>query len=131
MSSSSGRVVAVIVLGLVSIPLVLVAVLSGSGGEDGGLTLERDQQGLVVYVQDRALNKPATANGRTSVTLECLDSSDSVVFRRRTPWPLSDTDAGQLPSHSHQAISPDQLGAIARCRLAGTRGPLEGEVAAR
>jgi hypothetical protein len=130
MSSSNGRLVAVVVLVLVSIPLVLVAVVGGSDG-GGGLRVERDQQGLVVYVEDREKNRPETANGRKSVTFECLDPSDEVVVRRPTPWPLPDTDGGQLPSHSHAAIPPEQLGRIVSCRLAGTEGPLEGDVAAR
>jgi hypothetical protein len=128
--------VALAVLLAVSIPLVIVA-LAGGGGDDepasrpGGLRVERSPGGLpeiIVYVEDRSLNVPATAGGTPTVVVECMDADGRVVSSRPEAWPFSDTDGGTLDPHAHIGMNPGLLEQIARCRLSGTDPPLEGRL---
>ena len=128
---------ALAVLLALAVPLVVVAILTS--GEDsapaGGLRVERDAvQGtggsLTVYLEEPAVNVPATAGGKNTVQLECLDADDAVVRRSTHPWPFGDTDDGTLDPHVHERLPQAQAGRVASCRLAGTDGPLEGRVAA-
>jgi hypothetical protein len=95
--ASRTRLVALAVLLCVSVPLVVVAA-SGSGGSDerpAALRVERNPTGLpelIVYVEDRSLNRAATAGGARRVTVECENRAGEVLFRQPEPWPFSDTN---------------------------------------
>jgi len=120
----------------VGVALVLVAVLSagGSSGEQSGLAIERlapvggGTPELVIYVQDRAKNVPATANGSQSVTLECLDKRGKVLVRTPQTWPFGYPDGEQLDPHVHQTVNERVAALVTRCRLKGTRPLLEGRI---
>jgi hypothetical protein len=127
------RLVALVVLLMVTAPLVVVAVVTGSGGsEGGGLRIERSRvvgagtPQLVVYVDDLAVNVPGTADGRPTVELECLAADDRAVLKTVHPWPFTDTDQGIYAPHVHEEVTAAEAKRIARCRLNGTEGPLEG-----
>jgi hypothetical protein len=132
-----GRVVALVVAGVVAAALVGVAIVTagGSGASGQGLRIERGAAGgggadLVVYVDDTAANVPETAGGKTTVELQCLDRSHKVVVTATHPWPFGETDDGLTGPHVHQRTTSQQADRIARCRLDGTDPALEGRLGA-
>jgi hypothetical protein len=70
---------------------------------------------------------PATADGRPTVELECLDADDRIVLKTVHPWPFTDTDQGIYDPHVHETMNAGDAKRIARCRLNGTEGPLEAD----
>jgi hypothetical protein len=133
-SASRTRLVALAVLLAVSVPLVVIAIsgAGADGGEAGGLRIEPsppDSPGVAVYLQDPEVNELGTNHGRRSVTIECMDSGGTVVFRGRRRWPFSDTDGGRFEPHVHVFMEAAQVEQIARCRLKGTEPALEGRKA--
>ena len=109
--------------------IVVVAVVASGESDDGGLRAELSSPtNLVVYVEAED-NVPGIADGKPAVTLECRDEKGVVVVRGHHAWPFSDTDDGTLDPHVHQTVRPGRSGDLDRCRLVGTRGPLEGQVA--
>lgn len=121
------RVVALAVLLVVSVPLVVIAA-SSTGGDDAtssALRAERAPPGLVLYMEDADVNRPATLGGDRAAMIECLDSGGSAVWRAAQPWPFTDTDGGRLDPHVHLAIDPAHLARIVRCRIAGADPALE------
>ena len=136
-TTARSRLVAVAVAVLVSGALILVAVLAagGSNNEQPGLSIERlgaveagGEPELVVYVLDRAKNRPQTSGGRARVTLECLDESGKVLVKAGQRWPFGYPDGVELDPHVHQGVGRGVESRVKRCRLAGTRPLLEGEV---
>jgi hypothetical protein len=133
--ASRTRLVALAALLAVAVPLVIVA-LAGSGGEErserpAGLRVERtagDLPEVIIYVEDRALNEPATAGGAASVVVECVDAEGRIVWSRPERWPFTDTDNGTLDPHAHIGMERAALERIARCRLTGTDPPLGGRL---
>ena len=127
--ASRTRLIALAVLLALSVPLVVIA-LAGSGGSDEqrGLRVEvaRGTPQVVVYLEDPAVNDPATNHGRPTVAIECMDSGGAVIHNARERWPFSDTDGGRFDPHVHVSVPPDQLSLIASCRLKGTDPRLEG-----
>jgi hypothetical protein len=132
---SRTRLLALAALLAVAVPLVIVAI-AGSGSEDrperpAGLRVERTPGGppeVIIYVEDRSLNEPATAGGATSVVVECVDADGRIVWSRPERWPFTDTDDGTLDPHAHIGMDPAALERIARCRLTGTDPPLGGRM---
>jgi hypothetical protein len=118
------------VLLAVSVPLVVIAVAGGGSDEaEAGLRIEPstpDSPGVVIYLEDPEVNELETNHGRNSVTIECMDSGGTVVFRDAQRWPFSDTDGGRFEPHVHVFMDPEQAEQIARCRLKGTEPALEG-----
>lgn len=135
MSEGAGRrrLVALVVLLVVAVPLVVVAMVTGGDeSEGGGLRVERTTVAgagtpqLVVYVEELGLNVPDTAGDRPTVELECLDDNDRTVLKAVHPWPFTDTDQGIYDPHVHETVAGPEAQRIARCRLNGTDGPLQG-----
>jgi hypothetical protein len=127
------RLVALLVLLAVAVPLVAVALVTGSDGSPAtGLRIERSTvpgtstPQIVVYVDDQSANVPRTAGGRNTVELECLDRDRRTVLRGIYPWPFTNTDQGIFEPHIHQNVTAAESKRIVRCRLNGTHGPLEG-----
>jgi hypothetical protein len=122
--------VALAVLVAIMIPLVVVAIAGGGSGDDepAGLRVERSKgiPEVVIYLEDPAVNEPATNKDKTRVGVECLDEGGTVVFRGQERWPFSDTDGGVFDPHVHVSIDPAALDRIRRCRLTDTDPPLEG-----
>jgi hypothetical protein len=109
--------------------IVLIAVLATGGSADGGLRAEvASPTDLLIYVKEED-NVPGIADGKRAVTVECVDRKGATVVRGHHAWPFSDTDNGTVDPHVHQVVPADRSGDLRRCRLVGTRGPLEGQVA--
>ncbi len=123
------------VLLALSLPLVVIALLT-SGSESGaGLRIERGTPqatggAITVYVDDPAQNVPGTADGARNVRLECFGRNDRLLRRSTHPWPFTDTDNATLDPHVHERMPQQQVDQVVSCRLAGTDGPLEGRVSA-
>jgi hypothetical protein len=130
------RLISVGVFAAIGIVLGAVAVVAGSGNSSpSGLRVERQVlpgggDGITVYVEDPSVNVADTANGRPNVELVCFDSRREVVVRATFPWPFSDTDGGVFEPHIHQTMRPQDADRVERCRLDGTKGPLEGRLGA-
>ena len=128
--ASRTRLVALAVLVAIMIPLLVVAIAGGGSRDDepAGLRGERSKgtPEVVIYLEDPAVNQPATNDDRPRVGVECLDESGAVVFRGQERWPFSDTDGGVFDPHVHVSIDPAALDRIRRCRLKDTDPPLEG-----
>jgi hypothetical protein len=127
--------VSLAVLAGVGVVLGVVALASGGDGAPAGLRVQREAlpsggQGITVYVDDPGVNVIATARGRHNVELVCLDSRGGVVVRATHPWPFTDTDQGAFDPHVHQSMRPEDADRVARCRLNGTKGPLQGRLGA-
>ncbi len=118
------RLIALVVLLAVATPLVIVAV-SSSGDDEGGsakpsLRTERQPGAtseVVVYVEDPSANTSAAVGGEKTVTVECLDSRDEVVFSSIHAWPFTDTDDGTLDPHQHLDIDEGTVDSVVSCRL--------------
>lgn len=124
------RLVALFVLVLIAVPLVVVALVTRGGDSPaGGLRIERSTVSgdfqIIVYV-DQGANVAATADGKSTVELECLDREGNSVIRGVYRWPFTDTDQGTFQPHVHQSVTGEQARRIVRCRLNGTEGPLSG-----
>jgi hypothetical protein len=128
------RLVALVVLLAVSVPLTIVAVVgSGGGGDEGegtaGLRVERspDLPEMIVFLTPE-VNTLERTGGRTSVTVECLDTGGRVLSRQDEAWPFTDTDRQTLDPHAHIRVNPARINDVAGCRVRPTDPPLEGPV---
>lgn len=83
---------------------------------------------VIVYINDAALNKRATAGGKAKVNLRCFDKGRTVIVEKPHPWPFTDTDNGLTDAHVHQRVARTKAGQVSGCELGGTRGPLRGEL---
>jgi hypothetical protein len=122
--------VAVLVL-VIATPLALWAAFSG--GDDKSLVVERSTSDkgkpeLIVSLVETELNTLDTTNGRPAVRLECLSSDGRVVLNARQKWPFRNKERGYDYPHTHQTASLEQRQRADRCRLRGTRVPLETDV---
>ncbi len=112
--------------------LIVVALATRGGGEEAadGLRVERAANGaeVVVYMENREANVPATVGGATSVTVQCLDRAGKVLLNAQQVWPFADTDGGSLDPHVHMPLDPDRMKSVARCRVKGADPALEGGV---
>ena len=126
--AARSRLVAALVAVAAAAILVAVAVATRGGEEADALRLERSPTGaeVIVYLEDRDANTPDTADGATSVRLECLDRAGEVLINAAQPWPFTDTDGETLDPHVHLALDADRMGRLDRCRLKGTDPVLEG-----
>jgi hypothetical protein len=128
--------VAVAVALVVGGALVAVAVVAagGKGSEESGLTIERigaiggGGPELVVYVQDRGKNTLKTSQSRNAITLECTNKAGKVLLRVPESWPFGFPDGRNLDPHVHQPVDANTAAQLVRCRLAGTRPLLKGEI---
>ena len=66
---------------------------------------------------DPSANTPAAVGGENTVTVECLDSRDEVVFSSTHAWPFTDTDNGTLDPHQHLDIGAGTVDSVTSCRL--------------
>jgi hypothetical protein len=125
--------IAAAVLLLIAVPLVVIGVNSnGKSSPPPGLRVERStvpgtsQPQIVVYVQRSKDNVPATAGGKQTVTLVCVDGSGHTLVSGVYPWPFTNTDQGIFEPHIHQNVTLQQRLEVTSCRLDGTKGPLRG-----
>ena len=130
------RLIALAVLLAISVPLGVIAAAGGGSDQGGrdGIRVEPSNRGLpeiVVYLEDPAVNRPATTDGANRVSVECTDQAGAVVFTSSERWPFRDTDGGVFDPHVHVPVDPSVLGSVARCRLKGTDPELEGGRATR
>ncbi len=124
--------VALAVVLAVAVPVVVL--LAGSSGGHvpvaRKLRLERIPsgfaRGIVVYVDDPRINRPATLDGARRASITCVDAKGSVLARVREPWPFTGTDEGLLPPHVHVGASKTELARVRRCWLEDTNPRLEG-----
>jgi hypothetical protein len=130
-AESRTPLVALAVLVVIFVPVVLVLVLrDGEAAREQrpapGLRLEGAPGEITVYLDDRKLNRAATAGGARQVTLECVDTNSVVVYSAPVAWPFLDTDAGSVEPHAHVGMPPETINEVARCGLQGTEPLLEG-----
>ena len=121
---------AVLVL-IIATPLVVWA--GFSGGDEKSFVVERatsdsGKPQLIVSLVEEELNTLETTNGRRAVRLECLDDDGRVVLAARKKWPLRVGERGYDYPHTHQNTTLEQRQGADRCRLRGTRVPLETDV---
>lgn len=126
------RLVALVVLLAVAVPLGVVAA-AGSGGDDESdaeIRVERSTQlpELLIYITDESANVPERADGRTSVTVECVDAEGRVIASQEDPWPMTQTDGNTLSPHAHVPVDQARIGDVKSCRLVGTKPLLEADV---
>jgi hypothetical protein len=128
------RLVAVVILVAVGVPLGVLAVAGSGGGDDGkdesDIRVERSAEipEMLIYITDPEANTPERADGRDTVTVECLDANGEVLASQEDPWPMTETDGNTLSPHAHVPVDPATIGDVTRCRLQGTEPLLEGEV---
>lgn len=120
---------------LVLVPLAIWGVTSLGGEESAelrveSLTVPGGPPEIVVSLPSNGVNDTQTTGGAPSVGLECLNATGEVEFRVEHVFPFTDTDEGTAPPHVHQRVTPQQLAAVERCRLDGTKPALEGELQA-
>jgi hypothetical protein len=125
------RLVALAVLLAVSVPLGVVAV-AGSGGadEEGVIRVERSTQlpEMLIYITDPEANTPERADGRATVTVQCLSADGRVLASQEDRWPMTQTDGNTLSPHAHVPVDPATIGDVKRCRLQGTEPLLAADV---
>jgi len=129
--ASRTRLIALAVLLAISVPLIVVAATGSRSDEEGrdGIRVEPSNRGrpeIVIYLEDPDVNRPATTDGATRVTVECTAKAGVEVFTSVERWPFRDTDGGIFDPHVHVPVDPSLLGSVARCRLKGTDPELEG-----
>jgi hypothetical protein len=127
------RLVALVVLLAVAIPLGVIAAAGSGGGDDPGnaeLRVERSTQlpEMLIYITDEAANVPERADGRTSVTVECLDAEGRIVASQEDAWPMTETDGNTLSPHAHVPVDQARIGDVTSCRLVGTKPLLKADV---
>jgi hypothetical protein len=128
------RLVAVVILVAVGVPLGVLAVAGSGGGNEGeeesAIRVERSTEipEMLIYITDPEANTPERADGRDTVTVECLDASGQVVASQEDPWPMTETDGNTLSPHAHVPVNPAAIGDVTSCRLQGTEPLLEGDV---
>jgi hypothetical protein len=109
----------------------LIAVLGGGGDSTSPITVEQAQtpEGgveVLVTVSDE-VNVPETTGGEPVIDLVCTDSAGEVVVRARNSWPLL-KDGDPPAPHAHQAVAPEVIKTIDRCKLVGTKPELSAEL---
>jgi hypothetical protein len=120
---------AVAVLALIVVPILIWA--TTSGGTDDGMRIEEGVSvtggpEIVVSVPKDKNTSGETSNS-SNVKLICVDASGGTVLAADHDWPFINEPGFPLP-HQHQAVSPEQLQEIAKCRLDGTKTKLEGDL---
>ena len=117
---------AVVILAILVVPLVVAA--TGGGGDKGLPDLKVEQvlggSSLMLTVANELNTRNVALNGK-SVVVECVDDGGRVLARSTQSWPLQ-TDGGYDP-HAHQLVDPEQIDAVDRCRILGTRKKLEAQ----
>lgn len=121
-----------LILVVIAVPLIAWAAFS-TGDEQQSLSVERwtNDAGtpeLIISLGAQDLNTLETTNGSRTVRLECVGRDGQVVLDAEQRWPFVDEEPGYDSPHAHQAASREQLQRADRCRLRGTRVPLEASV---
>jgi hypothetical protein len=119
-----------VLFAIVTLPLLLWT--TSSGGDEKSLIVERSTNNngspeLIVSLEED-LNTLQTTNGRRAVSLECLDRDGEVILEAEQRWPFRTREKGYAYPHTHQRTTQGQRQRADRCRLKGTRVPLETDV---
>jgi hypothetical protein len=119
-----------LVVGVIAVPLIVWA--GSSGGDEKSLIVERatSRAGtpeFIVSLAEDDLNTLQTSRGKRAVRVECLGREGQVVLDAKQKWPFIAEPGYDYP-HVHQRASREQLQQADRCRLRGTRVPLEADV---
>jgi hypothetical protein len=123
-------------LGLTAVIILapLLAWAAASGGDDDVALLiverSKDVKGapeVLMSLTDDELNTLSSTNGRRIVRVQCLAADGEVVVDGQQPWPFVEERGFDAP-HAHQPASRDELARTERCRVLGTRDPLEAEI---
>jgi hypothetical protein len=120
-----------LVAALIAVPLI--AWSASSGGEEPDLIVERwtaddGTPELLVSLGDVSLNTLQTTNGHKAVRMECVGRDGQLVLDVEQRWPLRMNEPGYDYPHTHHVATREQVQAADRCRLQGTRVPLEADV---
>jgi hypothetical protein len=117
------------ILALIVVPVLIWA--ATSGGSDNKLRIDQNvsptgSPEIVVNVPVK-LNTPSEATNSASVQLICVDGGGKTVLSTQQVWPFLNETGYPYP-HIHQAVTPQQMQQIAKCRLEGTKTKLEGNL---
>jgi hypothetical protein len=120
---------ALAILALIIVPVLVWAATSGGSGDklriDQGVSVYGEPE-IVVNVPKK-LNNPAEAHNAPQVHLVCVDGGGKTVLEDDQDWPFINEPGYPYP-HIHQPVTPQQLQAIAKCRVEGTKTKLEGNL---
>jgi hypothetical protein len=120
---------ALAVLALIVVPILIWATTSGGSDKelriDEGVSVTGGPEIVVNVPKDR--NTPGETRNSSNVKLVCLDAGGDTVLATDLDWPFINEPGYPLP-HQHQAVTPEQLQEIAKCRLEGTKTKLEGNL---
>jgi hypothetical protein len=125
---------AVIVM-IIAAPLVAWTATSGEDDNSPDLRVERSTAltgtpELLVSLGEDDLNRLQTTGGKRAVRVVCVDRDGGVVLDVRRGWPFVDELGYDFP-HTHLVIGRAQVQRAQRCRLRGTRPPLQAAVEGR
>jgi hypothetical protein len=114
---------------LIVVPILIWAATSGGSGDklriDQAVSVTGGPE-IVVNIP-KNLNTPAEAKNSANVKLICVDGGGKTVLSADQDWPFINEPGYPYP-HVHQAVSPQQLQQIAKCRIEGTKTKLEGNL---
>lgn len=108
---------------------------AGCGGDEGtrgrllveSAVTPEGRLELVVSVDGRVARQPELATSSSRVEVVCTDRLGRTTVAGPEPWPFPEEPGFELP-HVHKAAAPDQIERTSRCRLTGTKVPVEGGV---
>jgi hypothetical protein len=117
------------ILAVIVVPIIIWG--ASSGGSDEQLRIDQGVSAtgspeIVVNVPVK-LNTPDEAKNSASVQVVCVDGGGKTVLASNQPWPFINETGYPYP-HIHQAVTPQQMQQIAKCRLEGTKTKLEGNL---
>lgn len=120
----------VLLVVMMATPLLVWA--GTSGGDEKTFIVERaigrtGAPEFILSLGESELNALETTGGKRSVRVECLGRQGQVVLVAKRRWPFRNERGYEYP-HTHQRATPEQVRRADRCRLKGTRVPLEADV---
>jgi hypothetical protein len=120
----------ILIAAVMATPLIVWA--TTSAGDDESLIVERatSRTGtpeLIVSLSEDDQNRLEMTNGKRAVRVKCHDREGDVVLEGDQRWPFKN-EPGYDYAHAHQPATSEQLRRAERCRLEGSRVPLEADV---
>jgi hypothetical protein len=120
---------------IIAAPLVAWTATSGEDEKKPALMVERSTAltgapELLISLGEDDMNKLETTRGKQTVRIVCVGRDGKVVLDVTKEWPFVNELGFDFP-HTHLVTSRAQVQRAQRCRLRGTRVPLEAVVEGR